>query len=110
MSFSICDYIRSIMAAQDFGTWKQYPWWRLSSDRVALCSLIAFALLLKIIILLQHPILARDGIMQVHFAHDLLEHPWPTTLREHPFHPGYAFSVAIGSLIFQVFDPGADAQ
>jgi len=86
---------------------KMTSWWRVPTDRTALLSLIVFALLLKIIILLQQPILARDGIMHVHFAHDLLEHPWASTLREHPFHPGYAFTLAVASLIFQVFDPGA---
>jgi hypothetical protein len=105
--FLNCDYIHAIMLPPQERQLKLSNWWRVSTDRTALGSLIVFALLLKIIILLQHPILARDGIMQVHFAHDLLEHPWPTTMREHPFHPGYAFSVAVGSLIFQVFDPGA---
>lgn len=95
------------MLVQETQSLKQLPWWRLSSDRTALFSLIVLALLLKIIILLQNPILARDGIMQVHFAHDLIHHPWNSTLREHPFHPGYAFTVAVGSLIFQIFDPPA---
>lgn len=105
--FPYSDYTRRTMVAQETITLKYQQWWRVPTDRTALFSLVVFALLLKIIILLQHPILARDGILHVHFAHDLMEHPWTSTLREHPFHPGYAFTIAVASLIFQVFDPGA---
>lgn len=87
--------------------WLRSPWWRHCTDQTALLSLITIALLLKIIILLEHPILARDGILHVKFAHDLVEKPWASTLREHPFHPGYAFTLAVASNVFQIFDPGA---
>lgn len=79
---------------------------RFCSDRVALLSLIAIAALLKIIILLQHPILARDGIQHVRLAYDLLESPWASTLREHPYHPGYALTLTVSAVIYQLFDPG----
>lgn len=85
---------------------KSRRWWQPDSDRSAILCLITVALLLKIVVLLQHPILARDGIMHLHFAHDLLERPWASTLKEHPFHPGYALTLAVTSNIFQLFDPG----
>lgn len=81
--------------------------WRFSCDGSALLSLIAVALLLKIIVLLQSPILARDGIHHLHFAYDLTERPWTTVLREHPYHPGYAYSVVVASMIYELYDPGA---
>lgn len=106
MHFLVCDYTRAIMLSQQERRLKPASWWRVPTDRTALLSLFVFALILKIIILLQQPILARDGILQIHFANDLLENPWASTVREHPFHPGYAFTVAVASLIFQVFNPG----
>lgn len=83
-----------------------FPVCRWRSDRVAVLSLIALAILLKLIVLLQHPILARDGIHHLHFAYDLSEQPWATTVREHPFHPGYAYTILVASMIFEWCDPG----
>jgi hypothetical protein len=78
----------------------------LCCDRRALLSLIALAVVLKVIILLQNPILARDGIHHIRLAHELSERPWNTVLREQPFHPGYGFTLLVASHIFEAISPG----
>lgn len=80
--------------------------WRFACDRSALFSLLALAVLLKIILLMQSPILARDGIHHLHLAYDLTERPWTNVLREHPYHPGYAYTVVVASMLYELFDPG----
>ncbi|HMO37733.1 MAG TPA: glycosyltransferase family 39 protein, partial [Gemmatales bacterium] len=65
------------------------------------------AILLKLILLLQHPILARDGIHHIRFAYELGERSWNSVLREQTFHPGYSFTLLVASRIFEVISPGA---
>jgi hypothetical protein len=104
----LCEFPLGRIVPGMFGLWFQsgslLPRWR--SDRVAVLSLVALAIALKLIVLLQHPILARDGIRHLHFAYDLAEKPWASTVREHPFHPGYAYTVLVASMIFDWCDPG----
>lgn len=80
--------------------------WYPSTDRSAMLILLLLALTLKITVLLQKPILARDGILQLQYAFELSERPWTSVIRESPFHPWYAYSVLVTSQIFQWFEPG----
>lgn len=79
---------------------------KFSTDARAIVSLVAIAILLKVIVLLQHPILARDGIHHIKLAHDLSSRSWTTVLQEQPFHPGYGFTLLVTSIIFEAISPG----
>lgn len=80
--------------------------WYPSTDRAAVLTLLILVLALKMTVLVQKPILARDGILQLHYAFELGERPWTSVIRESPFHPWYAYSVLVTSQIFQWFEPG----
>jgi hypothetical protein len=79
---------------------------KFSTDARAILSLVAVAVLLKVIVLLQHPILARDGIHHIKLAHELSSRSWTTVLQEQPFHPGYGFTLLVTSIIFDAISPG----
>lgn len=74
----------------------QKGWTEKKSHVKALLSLLALCLALKAIVLVQKPLLARDGIAFIQYAHDLAHRAWPETMRERPYHP--AFPIAIYSV------------
>ncbi len=79
---------------------------KFSKDARALLSLVVIAILLKVIVLVQHPILARDGIHHIKLANELSSRSWTTVLQEQPFHPGYGFTLLVTSIIFEAIAPG----
>jgi hypothetical protein len=65
-----------------------------ATDCKAVLLLIALSLAFKIVVLCQHPILARDGIHYLRFARDLTQRPWQQVLHDHPYHPAYPLVIA----------------
>jgi hypothetical protein len=99
--------------------WRE-AWW---TDRTALVALVLLCVALKGILLAREPILARDGIHYIKFAHDLsssddeLSMRYATglsfatvtkaeVLKKHPYHPGYPLAIAGLAKLWQVYLPG----
>jgi hypothetical protein len=82
--------------------------WRLKrlTDWQAVLTLVSLTLLLKVIVLIQQPILARDGIYYIRFAQELTKQDWPAVLRQGSYHPGYPLAIAGVAQVYQVFHSG----
>lgn len=73
------------------------------TDWQAVLALVSLCVLLKSVVLIRQPILARDGIYYIRFAQELTEQDWSSVLRQEPYHPGYSLIIAGIANTYQLF-------